>query len=303
MLGDSPLPEALTFDDVLLLPGESDVLPRDVDVKTRLTERITLHMPLVSSAMDTVTEADTAITMAREGGLGVVHKNLTIEQQAREVQKVKRAESGMVFDPVVVSPDEKLAGAIAIMRSSGVSGLPVVVDGKPVGILTNRDVRFERNLEQRVRDVMTKDVITVPEGTGVEKSKELLHKHRIEKLIVVDASGRMKGLITVKDIDKAEKHPQAAKDEHGRLRVAAAVGVGDDRDARVQALLNAGCDVIVVDTAHGHSRGVIDAVRQIKSNFPMAQIIAGNVATAEAYIALVKAGADGVKVGIGPGSI
>ncbi|HWE26528.1 MAG TPA: IMP dehydrogenase, partial [Polyangia bacterium] len=301
--GDEPLKEALTFDDVLLLPAESEVLPRDVDVRTRLTERITLHMPLVSSAMDTVTEADTAITMAREGGLGVVHKNLTIEQQAREVQKVKRAESGMVFDPVVVSPDEKLAGAIAIMRSSGVSGLPVVVDGKPVGILTNRDVRFERNLEQRVRDVMTKDVITVPEGTGVEKSKELLHKHRIEKLIVVDASGRMKGLITVKDIDKAEKHPQAAKDEHGRLRVAAAVGVGDDRDARVQALLNAGCDVIVVDTAHGHSRGVIDAVRQIKSNFPMAQIIAGNVATAEAYIALVKAGADGVKVGIGPGSI
>ena len=303
MLGDSPLPEALTFDDVLLLPGESDVLPRDVDVKTRLTERITLHMPLVSSAMDTVTEADTAITMAREGGLGVVHKNLTIEQQAREVQKVKRAESGMVFDPVVVSPDEKLAGAIAIMRSSGVSGLPVVVDGKPVGILTNRDVRFERNLEQRVRDVMTKDVITVPEGTGVEKSKELLHKHRIEKLIVVDSSGRMKGLITVKDIDKAEKHPQAAKDEHGRLRVAAAVGVGDDRDARVQALLNAGCDVIVVDTAHGHSRGVIEAVRIIKSTFPTAQIIAGNVATADAYIALVKAGADGVKVGIGPGSI
>ena len=303
MLGDSPLPEALTFDDVLLLPGESDVLPRDVDVKTRLTERITLHMPLVSSAMDTVTEADTAITMAREGGLGVVHKNLSIEQQAREVQKVKRAESGMVFDPVVVSPDEKLAGAIAIMRSSGVSGLPVVVDGKPVGILTNRDVRFERNLEQRVRDVMTKDVITVPEGTGVEKSKELLHKHRIEKLIVVDGSGRMKGLITVKDIDKAEKHPQAAKDEHGRLRVAAAVGVGEDRDARVQALLSAGCDVIVVDTAHGHSRGVIEAVRQIKSNFPMAQIIAGNVATADAYIALVKAGADGVKVGIGPGSI
>jgi IMP dehydrogenase len=303
MLGDSPLPEALTFDDVLLLPGESDVLPRDVDVKTRLTERITLHMPLVSSAMDTVTEAATAITMAREGGLGVVHKNLTIEQQAREVQKVKRAESGMVFDPVVVSPDEKLAGAIAIMRASGVSGLPVVVDGKPVGILTNRDVRFERNLELRVRDVMTKDVITVPEGTGVEKSKDLLHKHRIEKLIVVDGSGRMKGLITVKDIDKAEKHPQAAKDEHGRLRVAAAVGVGEDRDARVQALINAGCDVIVVDTAHGHSRGVLEAVRIIRSTFPSVQIIAGNVATAEAYIALVKAGADGVKVGIGPGSI
>jgi IMP dehydrogenase len=303
MLGDQPLPEALTFDDVLLLPGESDVLPRDVDVRTRLTERITLHMPLVSSAMDTVTEADTAITMAREGGLGVIHKNLTIEQQAREVQKVKRAESGMVFDPVVVSPDEKLSGAITLMRQFGVSGLPVVVDGKPVGILTNRDVRFERNLEQRVRDIMTKELITVPEGTGVEKAKELLHKHRIEKLIVVDGSGRMKGLITVKDIDKAEKHPQAAKDEHGRLRVAAAVGVGEDREARVQALLNAGCDVIVVDTAHGHSRGVIEAVRAIRKSFAQAQIIAGNVATADAYVALVKAGADAVKVGIGPGSI
>jgi IMP dehydrogenase len=303
MLGDTPLPEALTFDDVLLLPGESDVLPRDVDVRTRLTERITLHMPLVSSAMDTVTEADTAITMAREGGLGVIHKNLTIEQQAREVQKVKRAESGMVFDPVVVNPDEKLSGAIALMRQFGVSGLPVVVDGKPVGILTNRDVRFERNLEQRVRDVMTKELITVPEGTGVDKAKELLHKNRIEKLIVVDGGGRMKGLITVKDIDKAEKHPQAAKDEHGRLRVAAAVGVGEDRDARVQALLGAGVDVICVDTAHGHSKGVLDAVRAIRKNFPDVQIIAGNIATADAYVALVKAGADAVKVGIGPGSI
>jgi IMP dehydrogenase len=303
MLGDQPLPEALTFDDVLLLPGESDVLPRDVDVRTRLTERIALHMPLVSSAMDTVTEADTAITMAREGGLGVIHKNLSIEQQAREVQKVKRAESGMVFDPVVVNPDEKLAGAIALMRQFGVSGLPVVVDGKPVGILTNRDVRFEKNLEQRVRDVMTKELITVPEGTGVDKAKELLHKNRIEKLIVIDGGGRMKGLITVKDIDKAEKHPQAAKDEHGRLRVAAAVGVGEDREARVQALLNAGCDVICIDTAHGHSKGVIDAVRAIRKAFPQAQIIAGNVATADAYVALVKAGADAVKVGIGPGSI
>src|SRR3954468_14902639 len=284
MLGDQPLPEALTFDDVLLLPAESEVLPRDVDVRTRLTERITLHMPLVSSAMDTVTESDTAITMAREGGLGVIHKNLTIEQQAREVQKVKRAESGMVFDPVVVNPDELLSGALLLMRQFGVSGLPVVVDGKPVGILTNRDVRFERNLEQRVRDVMTKELITVPEGTGVDKAKELLHKNRIEKLIVVDGGGRMKGLITVKDIDKAEKHPQAAKDEHGRLRVAAAVGVGEDRDARVQALLNAGVDVLCIDTAHGHSKGVLDAVRAIRKNFPQAQIIAGNIATADAYV-------------------
>ena len=279
------------------------MLPRDVDVRTRLTERITLHMPLVSSAMDTVTEADTAITMAREGGLGVIHKNLTIVEQAREVQKVKRAESGMVFDPVVVGPDEKLVRALQIMRESGVSGLPVVVEGRAVGILTNRDVRFERNLEQRVRDVMTKELITVPEGTGVDRAKELLHQHRIEKLVVVDGAGKMKGLITIKDIDKAEKHPQACKDEHGRLRVAAAVGVGEDRDARVQALLAAGCDVIVVDTAHGHSRGVLDAVRAIKKTFKDVQVIAGNVATADGYIALVKAGADGVKVGIGPGSI
>src|SRR6185369_7451328 len=203
----------------------------------------------------------------------------------------------------VVNPDEKLAGAIALMRQFGVSGLPVVVDGKPVGILTNRDVRFEKNLEQRVRDVMTKELITVPEGTGVDRAKELLHQHRIEKLVVVDAAGKMKGLITIKDIDKAEKHPQACKDELGRLRVAAAVGVGEDRDARVQALLAAGCDVIVVDTAHGHSKGVLEAVKAIRKSFPAAQIIAGNVATAEGYAALVKAGADGVKVGIGPGSI
>jgi IMP dehydrogenase len=283
MLGNEPLVEALTFDDVLLLPAESDVLPRDVDVRTRLTERIALTMPLVSSAMDTVTEADTAITMAREGGLGVIHKNLTIEQQAKEVLKVKKAESGMVFDPVVVSPDEKLFKAIELMRQYGVSGLPVISDGKPVGILTNRDVRFERNLEQRVRDVMTAELITVPEGVGVDRAKELLHKHRIEKLVVVDSVGRMKGLITVKDIDKAERHPQAAKDELGRLRVGAAIGVGEDREARVHALLAAGVDVIVIDTAHGHSRGVIEAVKATRKSFPAAQIIAGNVATADAY--------------------
>jgi IMP dehydrogenase len=300
---DANLREALTFDDVLLLPGASDVLPRDVDVSTRLTEKIALSMPLVSSAMDTVTEADTAIVMARQGGIGVVHKNLSIVDQAREVQKVKRAESGMVFDPVVVDPDEKLGRAIAIMRASSVSGLPVVVDGKPVGILTNRDVRFEKNLEQRVRDVMTKTLITVPEGTGVERAKELLHKHRIEKLIVVDGVGKMKGLITVKDIDKAEKHPEASKDEHGRLRVAAAIGIGEDRHERVRALLSAGCDVIVVDTAHGHSKGVLDAVRQMRSQFPDIQLVAGNVATADGYVALVQAGVDAVKVGIGPGSI
>jgi IMP dehydrogenase len=302
MLGDT-LREALTFDDVLLLPAESEVLPRECDVRTQLTERIALQIPLLSSAMDTVTEALTAICMAREGGLGVIHKNLTIEQQAKEVHKVKKAESGMVFDPVVIHPDEKLHRALELMRFHGISGLPVVADGRPLGILTNRDIRFERNLEQRVRDCMTTKLVTVPENVGAEQSKELLHKHRIEKLIVVDSAGRMKGLITIKDIEKAESHPQAVKDELGRLRVGAAVGVSDDREARVHALLAAGCDVIVLDTAHGHATRVQEAVRATRKNFPHAQIIAGNVATAEGYAALVKAGADCVKVGIGPGSI
>ncbi|HUS64656.1 MAG TPA: IMP dehydrogenase [Kofleriaceae bacterium] len=302
MLGDT-LTEALTFDDVLLVPAESDVLPRECDVRTRLTERIALQIPLISSAMDTVTEAGVAICMAREGGIGVIHKNLTIEQQAREVHKVKKAESGMVFDPVVVNPDEKLYRALELMRMHGISGLPVVSEGKPIGILTNRDVRFHRNLEQKVREVMTTELITVREGVSADEAKEMLHRHRIEKLVVVDGKGTMKGLITIKDIEKAETHPQAAKDEHGRLRVGAAVGISEDREARVQALLNAGCDVIVIDTAHGHSTRVQEAVRQTRKSFPDAQIVAGNVATAEGYTALVKAGADCVKVGIGPGSI
>jgi len=302
MLADD-LPEALTFDDVLLVPGPSAVLPRDCDVSTRLTERITLQMPIVSSAMDTVTEAATAICMAREGGLGVIHKNLTIEEQAREVHKVKKAESGMVFDPVVIDPDQRLDAAMETMRQYGISGLPVVSNGKPIGILTNRDVRFERNLSQKVSEVMTKELITVTEGVSVDAAKDLLHQHRIERLVVVDGQGRMRGLITIKDIMKAESHPQAAKDERGRLRVGAAVGVGDDKEARVQALINAGCDVVVVDTAHGHSLGVLDAVRALRSTFPDLQIIAGNVATADGYTALVEAGADCVKVGIGPGSI
>jgi IMP dehydrogenase len=302
MLGED-LREALTFDDVLLLPAESEILPRDAEVGTRLTEKIALQIPLVSSAMDTVTEAATAICMAREGGLGVIHKNLSIEEQAREVHKVKKAESGMVFDPVVVHPDEKLYRALELMRQHGISGLPVVKEGRPVGILTNRDIRFEKKLDQRVADVMTTKLVTVNEGVSADQSKELLHKHRIEKLIVVDSAGRMKGLITIKDIEKAESHPQAAKDEHGRLRVGAAVGVGEDREGRVHALIAAGCDVIVIDTAHGHSTRVQEAVRATRKTFPTAQIIAGNVATADGYIALVKAGADGVKVGIGPGSI
>jgi IMP dehydrogenase len=303
MLPEEPLREALTFDDVLLLPAESEVLPRECDVRTRLTEKIALNIPLISSAMDTVTEADTAICMAREGGLGVIHKNLDIETQAKEIYKVKKAESGMVVDPVVVHPDEKLYRALELMRQYGISGLPVVQEGRAVGILTNRDVRFERNLEQTVRSVMTQKLVTASEGVSLEQSKELLHKNRIEKLIVVDGHGRMKGLITIKDIEKAQAHPTAAKDELGRLRVGGAVGVGDDREARVQALLNAGCDVIVIDTAHGHATRVQDAVQATRKNFPACQLIAGNVATAEGYAALVKAGADAVKVGIGPGSI
>jgi IMP dehydrogenase len=304
MLPDGNLREALTFDDVLLVPAESDVLPRDVDVSCRLTPTITLAVPIISSAMDTVTEAPTAICMAREGGLGIIHKNMTIEEQVLEVTKVKKAETGVVIDPVTIDPDQKLFAALELMRRHEISGLPVVgADGRPVGILTNRDVRFERNLDQRVSEVMTRTLITTPEGTSLEGSKELLHKNRIEKLLVVDHSGRLRGLITIKDIEKAQQHPNAAKDDMGRLRVGAAVSTGADRQARVAALLHAGCDIICVDTAHGHSRPVQEAVADIRKTFPKAQIIAGNVATAEAALALAKAGADAVKVGIGPGSI
>ena len=302
MLQDG-LREGLTFDDVLLLPAESDVLPKECDVRTRLTEKILLNVPLVSSAMDTVTEAETAICMAREGGIGVIHRNLTIEQQARQVTRVKKAESGVVVDPVVVQPDMSLADAIDLMHRHHISGLPVVEHDRPIGILTNRDVRFEKNLALRVRDLMTRELITVPEGISAERAKDLLHQHRIEKLIVVDREGRMKGLITIKDIAKAESHPTAVKDEFGRLRCGAAVGVGDDTTARVHALVAAGCDVVVVDTAHGHSTRVQQQVRTLRAEYPQLQLIAGNVATAEGYAALVAAGADAVKVGIGPGSI
>jgi IMP dehydrogenase len=304
MLSEDTLREALTFDDVLLVPGESDVMPRDVQLSTRLTNSIPLQMPLVSSAMDTVTEASTAMCMAREGGIGIIHKNLTVAEQATEVQKVKKAESGIVVDPVTIHPDQKLAEAFELMRRFNISGLPVVDERKhAVGILTNRDLRFERNLEQKVRDVMTTKLVTAAEGTTLEQSKELLHKNRIEKLIVVDGAGRLKGLITIKDIQKAQAHPFAAKDDMGRLRVGAAVGVGTDREQRIEALLAAGCDVIVIDTAHGHSRGVVEGVAATRRAFPKVQLVAGNVATAEATAALIKAGADAVKVGIGPGSI
>lgn len=304
MLPEGHLREALTFDDVLLVPAESDVIPKEVDVRTELTASIRLAIPLLSSAMDTVTEAQTAICMAREGGIGVLHKNLTIAEQALEVTKVKKAESGVVVDPLTIGPDQRLSDALEIMRRHAISGLPVVgEDRRPLGILTNRDVRFERNLDQQVRAIMTTRLITAPEGISLEASKELLHKNRIEKLLVVDGAGKLRGLITIKDIEKAQQHPTAVKDELGRLRVAAAVGIGSDRAERVAGLLAAGCDVICIDTAHGHAKAVLEAVADVRKTFPKAQIIAGNVATAEGALALAKAGADAVKVGIGPGSI
>jgi IMP dehydrogenase len=304
MLPEGHLREALTFDDVLLVPAESDVLPKDADVRTQLTPAINLASPIISSAMDTVTESRTAICMAREGGLGIVHKNLGIAEQVLEVTKVKKAETGVVIDPVTIGPDQKLSAALELMRRFEISGLPVVSgDGHLVGILTNRDVRFERNLDQPVRNMMTTKLITGPEGLSLEASKELLHKNRIEKLLIVDGANKLKGLLTIKDIEKAQQHPFAVKDELGRLRVGGAVGIGADRAERVAALLAVGCDVICVDTAHGHSKSVVEAVKDIRTTFPRAQLIAGNVATAEGALALAKAGADAVKVGIGPGSI
>jgi IMP dehydrogenase len=295
--------EALTFDDVLLAPGYSEVLPGQTSVHTRLTRGISLNIPLVSAAMDTVTEAATAICMARHGGLGVIHKNLTPEQQAQEVRRVKRSESGMVVDPVTVTPDQTLRTALALMHQHGFSGLPVVEGRRPVGILTSRDVRFETNLDQAVGGVMTRDPISVRQGIALEDALQLLHKHRIEKLLVVDGGGELLGLITVKDIRNAQTHPNAIKDSSGRLRVGAAVGVGADTEARTAALVAAGVDVLVVDTAHGHSKGVIDTVRKLRAAYPDLQMIAGNIATPAATRALVEAGADAVKVGIGPGSI
>ncbi len=301
---DRELRDALTFDDVLLVPGFSEVVPKDVDVATRLTPAIPLRMPLVSSAMDTVTESATAIRMAREGGIGFIHKNLTIEGQAREVSRVKKAQSGIVVDPLTVAPSRTLQDALEIMRHYRISGLPVVdADKRPVGILTNRDVRFEKRLTQQVGEVMTKDLVTVKEGVEIDEAKDLLHKHRIEKLLVVDKDGKLKGLITIRDIEQAEMHPAAANDERGRLRVGAAVGVGQDRDVRIEALVAAGCDVICIDTAHGHSAGVLEACREARKKFPNIQLVAGNVATAEATRALIETGVDAVKVGVGPGSI
>ncbi len=301
MLGEQ-LRECLTFDDVLLVPAYSEVLPRDVDVRTRLTRKIELTIPLVSAAMDSVTEARTAIAMAREGGLGILHKNLPPEEQAREVEKVKRAESGMVLAPVTVRATASLREVLSLMREHGISGVPVTEGETPVGILTARDIRFERNLDQPVSALMTKKLVTVPPGVSNDHAKQLLHQHRIEKLLVVEGT-RLVGLITIKDILQADRNPHAVKDERGRLRVGAAIGPGPDRRERAMALVAAGVDVIVVDTAHGHSKGVLDAVSATKREHPGVEIVAGNVATADATQALIDAGADAVKIGIGPGSI
>ncbi len=301
---EEALQECLTFDDILLLPAESDVVPKDVDTSTILTHSIPLNIPLLSAAMDTVTEANTAITMAREGGIGIIHKNLSIEAQAMEVDKVKKSESGMIRDPITMDPDQKIYEAQEIMRKYRISGVPVTKNGKLVGILTNRDLRFVTQLDEKIATVMTKDkLITVPEGTTLEQSKALLHKNRIEKLLVVDERNNLKGLITIKDIEKIRQYPNACKDDLGRLRVGAAIGPGKDREARAEVLLKAGADVLVIDTAHGHTKDVMEAIRDIKEGFPDCQLIAGNVATEAATEDLIKAGVDAVKVGVGPGSI
>jgi len=300
---DDRLRECLTFDDVLLAPAYSEVLPHEVDLKTRLTKRLELNVPLLSAAMDSVTEGRAAIAMARAGGIGIIHKNLRPVDQAREVERVKRAESGMIASPITVRPDQSLREALDVMNDHAISGVPVVDGTRPVGILTARDLRFEKNLDQKVALLMTKELVTVPPGVSNERAKELLHQHRIEKLLVVDASGKLAGLVTIKDLLQADKNPNARKDEQGRLLVGAAIGPGPDRDERAEALVGAGVDVLVIDTAHGHSKGVIDAVRTVKKRYPNVEIIAGNIATAEATEALIEAGADAVKIGIGPGSI
>ena len=304
MLEQEVLPVGLTFDDVLLIPAESSVLPRDIDVSTRLTERITLNIPLVSAAMDTVTESKTAIAMAQEGGLGIIHRNLSVWAQAGEVEKVKKFESGMITDPITVAPDQKISDAQEIMNKYRISGLPVTKNGKLVGILTNRDLRFEKRHDRPVSEVMTKEnLVTVKLGVGLDEAKELLHQHRIEKLLVVDDRFELKGLITVKDIEKKIQYPNASKDERGRLRVGAAVGVGSDWEERVEALVRTGVDLIAVDTAHGHSKNVLDVIGQIRRRYPDLEISGGNVATAEGTTALIEAGVNVVKVGVGPGSI
>lgn len=297
--------EALTFDDVLLQPAYSEVLPRQVDLRTPLTSRITLNIPLLSAAMDTVTEAPLAIALAQEGGIGIIHKNMSGERQAAEVRAVKKYESGIIADPITVPPGMTIAEVLALTRANHISGVPVVDGSQLVGIVTSRDLRFETRMDQPVSEIMTPQprLVTVKEGAPRSEVIDLLHQHRIEKVLVIDDHFQLRGMITVKDIQKSTEHPLACKDERGRLRVGAAVGTGPDTDERVAALVEAGVDVIVVDTAHGHSKGVLDRVRRIRSLYPDLQIIGGNIATADAALALVEAGADAVKVGIGPGSI
>ncbi len=297
--------EALTFDDVLLLPAHSDVLPKDVSLKSRLTREIELNIPLVSAAMDTVTEHRLAITMAQEGGIGILHKSMPLEDQARQVRAVKKYESGVVKDPITISPDATVAELLRLTEANNISGVPVVEGEQVVGIVTSRDTRFITDYDQHVADIMTRQdrLVTVQEGASADEVQGLLHRHRIEKILVVNESGALRGMITVKDIEKATRYPNACKDSQGRLRVGAAVGTGAGTEERVQALVEAGVDVIVVDTAHGHSQGVINRVAWVKKNFPDVQVIGGNIATAAAARALVEAGADAVKVGIGPGSI
>jgi IMP dehydrogenase len=296
--------EGLTFDDLILVPERSAVLPDGVDVKTRLSRNIGLNIPIVSAAMDTVTESATAITIARQGGLGFIHKNMSVQRQALEVEKVKKSESGMIVDPITIEPDRKIYDVLEIMRKYRISGVPVVKEGNLVGIITNRDLRFETNLDQKVEAVMTaENLATAKMGITLEESKAILHERRIEKLLVVDDDGKLQGLITIKDIEKIRKYPDSCKDELGRLRVGAAIGVGRDAEERIQQLVAAHVDVVVVDTAHGHSEGVIQTVKDVKKTYPELELIAGNVATAEGTRSLIEAGADGVKVGVGPGSI
>jgi len=300
----TPVPEALTFDDVLLVPAYSDVVPTQVSTQARLTKNITLHTPLMSAAMDTVTESRLAIAIAQQGGMGVVHRNLTIEQQAGEIDKVKRSESGMIVDPVTIEPDRPISAALEVMRRYKISGVPVTSSGKLVGILTNRDLRFVSRTDIPIANVMTKEnLITVPQGTTLEQAEEILHQHRVEKLLVVNEAYELKGLITVKDIQKKLKYPNASKDQQGRLRVAGAIGATGDFLERAAELVKARVDALAIDSAHGHSSRVLEAVREVKKAFPDVDLLAGNVATYEGTLALIDAGADAVKVGIGPGSI
>jgi IMP dehydrogenase len=300
---DDHVKETLTFDDLLLVPCESNILPKDADTSTLLTNNIMLNIPIVSAAMDTVTESRTAICLAQEGGIGIIHRNMSIEKQVLEVDKVKKSESGMIVDPITIEPEQKVHEALEIMHRYSISGVPVVKKNRLVGILTNRDLRFETNLDQLVSNVMTKDkLVTVSANITLDESKKLLHEHRIEKLLVVDDEYNLKGMITIKDIEKIKKYPNACKDSLGRLRVGGAVGI-IDREARVTALLAAGVDVIAIDTSHGHSKGVLDAIKDTKANFPTCELIAGNVATTDGAEALIKAGVNAIKVGVGPGSI